>query len=85
MEFNCWSWKGYCYTIVDSRHGDLLALKDKGAKLMLSPIVRCLGKLGFIGQSCRERGRLCIGLKQTHISTETVLDWRRYQSWGSWV
>ena len=59
VEFNCWSWKSYCYTIVDSKHGDLLALKDKGARLMLSPInlVCRLGKLGFIGQSSRERGR----------------------------
>ena len=29
VEFNCWSWKGYCHTIVDSRHGDLLALKSQ--------------------------------------------------------
>ena len=57
--------KVYCYIIVDSRHGDLLALKDKGAKPMLSAIVCHLGKLGLIGQSCREHGRLCIGSKHS--------------------
>ena len=78
IEFNYWSGKGYCYTIVDSRHRDLLALKDKDAQLMLAPInllVCSLGKLGFIGQSSgRCRNRLIKALKKC---------W--YQSWGSWV
>ena len=26
-----------------------------------------------------------LGSKQTHKSAETMLDWRGYQSWGSWV
>ena len=51
---------------------------------MLSPLnILCsLGKLGFIGQSSRERGRDRVGSKQIHKSAEKVLDWRRCQSWG---
>ena len=26
-----------------------------------------------------------VGSKQIHKSAEKVLDWRRYQPWGSWV
>ena len=51
---------------------------------MLSPInlVCSLGKLGFIGQSSAVDR---VGSKQIHTSAEKVLDWTRYQSWGSWV
>ena len=47
---------------VDSRHGDLLVLKNKGAKPMLSPrnLVYCLGKLD---QSSRASAADCVGRK----------------------
>ena len=75
--------ESYFHIIVDSRHRNLLALKEMGAEVMLSPtnnLVCRIGKLGFNGQYSRERGGLCIGSKQTHKSANTVHDWRRHQS-----